>query len=167
MLAGVASSASATRGTTSASPGLGVRLAEMVETVRTTIEVGARQGTSQMRIALSPASLGGLQIHLTETSNGLVARIVAEHSAAATTLQQASDDLRRSLQSGGLTLLRLDIESSDQRGAANADPRSNYGGSGSRQPDDADLDGASPDGVTSPQPLTTAPPAGSLVNVLA
>ena len=139
----------------------------MVETVRTTIEVAARQGIPQMRIALSPASLGGLQIHLTETSNGLVARIVAEHSAAATTLQQASDDLRQSLQSGGLTLLRLDIESSDQRGAANSDLWANSGGSGSRQPDGADPDGASADGSSDPQLPTTAPRAGSLVNVLA
>jgi len=165
MPTGVASSASATRETASASPGSGVRLAQMVETVRTTIEIGARQGTPQMRIALSPASLGGLQIHLTETPNGIVARIVAEHSAAATTLQQGSDDLRRSLQSGGLTLLSLDIESSDQRGAASSDP--NIGGSGSRQSDDAEPDVASADGVTDLQPLTTAPPAGSLVNVLA
>jgi flagellar hook-length control protein FliK len=167
MLAAVGSSASATLGTTSAAPGSGVRLAQMVETVRTIIEIGARQGTGQMRIALSPASLGGLQIHLTETPNGLVARIVAEHSAAATTLQQASDDLRRSLESGGLTLLRLDIESSDQHGAANSDLWANSGGSRSRQPDGPDRDDASADPSADAQPLTTAPPAGSLVNVLA
>jgi flagellar hook-length control protein FliK len=138
----------------------------MVDTVRTTIENGARQGISQARIALSPASLGGLQIHLTQTSDGLVARIVAEHSDAARTLQQGSDDLRRSLQAGGVTLVGLDIESSDERGAASSDPRANPDESGSRQPGGADQDVESADGPTDSHLLTTAP-AGSLVNVLA
>jgi flagellar hook-length control protein FliK len=138
----------------------------MVDAVRTTIENGARQGVSQTRITLSPASLGGLQIHLTNTPNGLVARIVAEHSDAARTLLQGSDDLRRSLQAGGVTLVRLDIESSDQRGAASSDPRANPDGSGSRQPGGADRDVESADGATDSHLLTNAP-AGSLVDVLA
>jgi flagellar hook-length control protein FliK len=139
----------------------------MVETVSTTIENGARQGISQARISLSPASLGGLQIHLTQTADGLVARIVADHSGAAATLRQGSDDLRRSLQAGGLKLVRLDIESSEQRGAASSDPRADSGGSGSRQSRGADPDVESADGVTNPQVQTIARPAGSLVNVLA
>ena len=98
----------------------GVGLSEAVETVKTTIELGSRQGFSQAKIQLAPASLGQITIHLQKTSDGIVAKVVADHSAAAQTMQQGGDDLRRSLQNSGLHLLRLDIETrGDQRGSAN------------------------------------------------
>jgi flagellar hook-length control protein FliK len=109
----------------------GVRLEQAAETVRTTIAMAARQGSSSARIQLSPASLGGLQIHLQRTADGLVARVIAEHPEAAQTLAQNGDDLRRSLQQSGMTLLRLDIESSDRRDAS-AQPQPGAGGSASR-----------------------------------
>ena len=97
----------------------GVGLSEAVETVKTTIELGARQGFSQAKIQLAPANLGQITIHLQKTSDGIVAKVVADHSAAAQTMQQGGDDLRRSLQNSGLHLLRLDIETrGDQRGSA-------------------------------------------------
>jgi hypothetical protein len=66
-----------------------------------------------------------------------------------------------------LTLVRLDIESSGQHGAASSDPRANPDGSGSRQPGGAERDVESADGVTDSQLLNTAASAGSLVDVLA
>ena len=64
-----------------------------------------------------------MQIHLQHTADGIVARVIADHAAAAQTLAQNGDDLRRSLQSHGVTLLRLDIESSDDRATAGAEDR--------------------------------------------
>jgi flagellar hook-length control protein FliK len=128
--------------TTAAPTSYGVRLEQAAETVRTTIAMAARQGSSSARIQLSPASLGGLQIHLQRTADGLVARVIAEHPEAAQTLAQNGDDLRRSLQQSGITLLRLDIGSSDQRDAP-AEQQPGAGGSASRSgtgTDDATLD---------------------------
>jgi flagellar hook-length control protein FliK len=140
----------------------GIGLSEAVETVATTIELGSRQGFSQAKIQLAPATLGQITIHLQKTSDGIVAKVVADHSAAAQTMQQGGDDLRRSLQNSGLHLLRLDIETrGDQRGSANAGqnaPSSDRRGEG--QESAAGDDGAS-------RPTTLVLPNGALVNVLA
>ena len=83
--------------------------------------MAARQGVTQARIQLSPESLGGIRIQLSQSSDGLIARVVAEHGAAAQTLQQGAAELRRSLESSGVPLLRLDIETSGQRGGGAPD----------------------------------------------
>ena len=141
----------------------GIGLNEAVETVQTTIELGARQGFSSAKIQLAPATLGQITIHLQKTSDGIVARVVAEHSAAAQTMQQGGDDLRRSLQNSGLHLLRLDIETrGDQRGSAGNSAHTSESGRTAGNTDAADTadDGAS-------QPTTIVLPNGALVNVLA
>ncbi len=139
----------------------GVGLSEAVETVKTTIELGARQGFSQAKIQLAPANLGQITIHLQKTSDGIVAKVVADHSAAAQTMQQGGDDLRRSLQNSGLHLLRLDIETrGDQRGSANGGAQTSQSDRTAGENDTAADDGAS-------QPTTIVLPNGALVNVLA
>jgi flagellar hook-length control protein FliK len=141
----------------------GVGLSEAVETVKTTIELGARQGFSSAKIQLAPATLGQITIHLQKTSDGIVAKVVADHSAAAQTMQQGGDDLRRSLQNSGLHLLRLDIETrGDQRGSANSSADTSES---NRSAGGNDTDGAGDDGAS--QPTTIVLPNGALVNVLA
>jgi flagellar hook-length control protein FliK len=153
---------------TAAPASYGVRLEQAAETVRTTIAMAARQGSSSARIQLSPASLGGLQIHLQRTVDGLVARVIAEHPEAAQTLAQNGDDLRRSLQQSGMTLLRLDIESSDRRDpSAHQDPGAGGAGTGPRVgvDDDLTLDGVTDS--TSTQISAHDLSNSALVNVLA
>ncbi len=147
----------------------GVRLAQAAETVRTTIAMAARQGSSSARIQLSPASLGGLQIHLQRTADGIVARVIADHPEAAQTLAQHGDELRRSLAQAGTTLLALDIESSDRRDtAARQQPgagESSARGSGPAGEDDGTVDGVTEavSTVTSTHDLSDT----ALINVLA
>jgi flagellar hook-length control protein FliK len=86
--------------------------------VQRAIELAARQGVNQARIELSPASLGTVRIHLQRTDDGVVARVVAGHEAAQS-FHQNSDDLRRALQSHGVNLLRLHIETSGRGNAQN------------------------------------------------
>ncbi|HET8977541.1 MAG TPA: flagellar hook-length control protein FliK [Solirubrobacteraceae bacterium] len=93
----------------------GVRLAEAAAKVTETVTLAAQNSISQARIELSPESLGTIQIHLQQTPDGLIARVVAAHPEAAQMLSQHGDDLRRSLQQNGALLLRLDIESSNER----------------------------------------------------
>jgi flagellar hook-length control protein FliK len=140
----------------------GVGLSEAVETVKTTIELGARQGFSTAKIQLAPANLGQITIHLQKTSDGIIAKVVADHSAAAQTMQQGGDDLRRSLQNSGLHLLRLDIETrGDQRGSADGGTQTSQS---DRTAGDSDT-AAGDDGAS--QPTTIVLPNGALVNVLA
>jgi flagellar hook-length control protein FliK len=150
-------------------PHAGVGLDHAVETVRMTIELGARQGYSQARIQLSPPELGDIRIQLHQTSEGLVARVVAEHASAAQALQHSGAELRRSLESAGVSLLRLDIESSDQQGQTARDS-----GTPTRAGNGAARDGAagdeqleSADDEPGTTKLTVSLPTGAVVDVLA
>jgi len=103
------------------SPGLAtqtvarVPMQEVIDAIRATIEIAARQGSAQARIALQPEELGHISIHLSQTSEGLLARVTADTPAAAQALAGARSELHQSLSSLGATLLRLDIGSSDAR----------------------------------------------------
>jgi flagellar hook-length control protein FliK len=94
-----------------------VDLQDAVDAVRANVTMAVRQGAAEARIALSPASLGTIRISLSQTSDGLVARVVADHPEAARTLLESSGELRSSLQASGLNLVRLDISSSGQQGS--------------------------------------------------
>lgn len=148
-----------------ATPGVGLEHA--VETVRLALRAAADRGVSHARISLTPRELGTIEVHLRQTADGLVARVVAQHAAAAQLLQDSGADLRRQLEQSGLTLLRLDI------GASNDDAHRRgeraFAAAASRQsaPDADDpltpLDGATETTATA----TLALPNGALVDVLA
>jgi flagellar hook-length control protein FliK len=118
-----------------------------------------RQGVSQARIELSPASLGTIKIHLQRTAEGVIARVIAGHEAAQS-FQQGADDLRRSLADHGVELLRLQIETST-RDAGSDQPATASARTSSTPATTSDTD-PEPD-VT---PTNTANP-GALVDVLA
>jgi flagellar hook-length control protein FliK len=149
-----------------------VGLEHAVETVRLALRHGAERGVTHARISLTPRELGSIEVHLRQTADGLVARVVAEHASAAQQLQQAGAELRRQLESQGLTLLRLDIgasgdERADRRGSA-FDSAAAFGerDGGGRG---ADADPLAPlDGTADADRTTTLQlPNGALVDVLA
>ena len=72
------------------------------------------RGATQARIALQPDELGQISIHLSQTSEGLLARVTADTAAAAQALADGRAELHQSLSSLGVSLLRLDIGSSGQ-----------------------------------------------------
>jgi type III secretion system needle length determinant len=91
--------------------GSGVPMQEMIDAIATTIEVTVRQGIARARIELQPEDLGHISIRLSQTSEGLRARVSADTPAGAQALVQGRSELRQSLSSMGLSLLRLDIGS--------------------------------------------------------
>lgn len=92
----------------------GVQMQDMIESIHATIELATQQGISQARISLQPAELGDIRIHLSQTGDGLLARVTAETPAAAQALAAARGELHQALSSSGATLLRLDIGSFGQ-----------------------------------------------------
>jgi flagellar hook-length control protein FliK len=106
----------------------GVGLQQAIETLHGTIQLAARQGLSQARIALEPEGLGEIRIHLTQTAQGLLARVSAETPIAAQALAAAHAELRQSLSSLGLNLARLHIGRHDQ--SATQDGGTALGGGG-------------------------------------
>jgi flagellar hook-length control protein FliK len=141
-----------------------VPLTRLVDTVQMTLQTQAATGTSTVRIHLSPPELGEVRVTLQQTSAGVIARVVADHTSAAQTLQQSAGDLRRALEGSGVTLLDLDIGASDgQSAATGSEGRQDQSESGDPAPTDTGGEAAVTDEAT--QTLTLA--SGSVVNVLA
>jgi flagellar hook-length control protein FliK len=146
----------------------GVPMQEMIDSIGATIELAARQGIAKARIELQPEELGHISIRLSQTSEGLRARVTADTPAGAQALNQGRSELRQSLSSLGLSLLQLDIGSSGQpqtgeedgRFATNADGSSAGGATGTAEESEAL---AEPRDNTRP----AGTPLGEIVDVLA
>ncbi len=92
-------------------------LAALADTTHSLIRMAARDGHARALITLRPAELGQVEIRLSFHDGRLTADVVAESRQAADVLLQASGDLRRSLESQGLTIHALDVrDGSTQRG---------------------------------------------------
>jgi flagellar hook-length control protein FliK len=144
-----------------------VPLARAAEAVEHVLRLASARGVTHARIALRPAELGSVDVHLRSTAEGLVARVVAHSAESVQTLQQAAGDLRRSLEEHGLTLLNLDIEQAGQQGAgrAGSDAGELAGGNGKGSGSGDSGDSADTDETTTQTTLRL--PSGVLVDVLA
>jgi type III secretion system needle length determinant len=148
--------------------GSGVDLQQMIDAVKATIQLAARQGVTQARIALQPQELGDIRIHLSQTANGLLARVTADTPAAAQALAGGRSELHQSLSSLGVSLLRLDIGSSAQSEAG--ERREDFtGGSDGSHASTAPEDGGDPETVEAATGTgrLAAIAGGGLVDVLA
>jgi flagellar hook-length control protein FliK len=161
----------------------GVSLQQAIETLHGTIQLAARQGLAQARIALEPEGLGEIRIHLTQTAQGLLARVTAETPAAAQALAAAHAELRQSLSSLGLDLARLSVGRHGHAAAQDGGTALGGGGrDGSAGSGEASSRGArsgqttATEAPTTPAPdseaqedaqLAPAPTRGTLVDVLA
>ncbi len=167
-----------------AAAGYGVGLQEAIESLHGTIQLAARQGLAQARISLQPEELGEIRINLTQTAQGLLARVTAESPAAAQALAAAHAQLRQSLSSLGINLTRLEIghhDPSAQSGGAGTKGNGGHNdaarGEGSSEgrpnrPDRAPAIAAPTDPETAsplaagPAISTSAPLTGALIDVL-
>jgi flagellar hook-length control protein FliK len=147
-------------------PATPVPLSRAAETVEHVLRLGSDRGVTHARIALRPAELGSIDVHLRQTSQGLVAKVVAHEAVAVQTLQQAAGDLRRSLEQQGLTLLNLDIGQSGERSAGRSGADTGGLAGGRREwtgAEDTALDGLESTSTETSLRL----PNGVLVDVLA
>jgi flagellar hook-length control protein FliK len=149
-------------------PSAAVPLQQAVETVRLTLGAAAQRGVTRARIALRPEELGGVEVHLKHTAEGLSARVVAEAPEAARLLSQAAGELRRTLEQQGLNVVRIDVAT-----AGDDAPGTGAGAAGNEQRDGRRHTGGRPGGIAgSDTDQTTAErtielPNGALVDVLA
>jgi flagellar hook-length control protein FliK len=126
------------------------------ERIEALVRLATRQGAAEARMELHPQELGSVVVKLRVTSDGLQATFTASNPAAVPQLQQAGDDLRRSLEAKGLTLATLDVRA--QSGDA-GDRRGQHRGSAQRRAARALALAAEE------QPVFTSIPAGELVDV--
>jgi flagellar hook-length control protein FliK len=141
-----------------------VPLGRAAEAVENVIRLASARGVTHARIALRPAELGSVDVHLRSTAEGIVARVVAHSAETVQTLQHAAGDLRRSLEEQGLQLLSLDIAHSDERFAGRSGSDAGEPAGGHREAD-APAGSAIDDSPT--ETTTLRLPNGVLVDVLA
>jgi flagellar hook-length control protein FliK len=138
-----------------------VPLARAAEAVEHVLRLASSRGVTHARIALNPADLGAVDVHIRSTAEGLVARVVAHSAEAVQTLQHAAGDLRRSLEEQGLNVLNLDISQPGESGAGRAGSESN-----GRNTHDGETTTEADESATT-ETKTLRLPSGVLVDVLA
>jgi flagellar hook-length control protein FliK len=79
------------------------------ESVGQMIQLAADRGITHAKLNLKPVELGGIEVRLKTTPEGVTAQLVADSPAAAKLLNQAADDLRRGLAERDVNLLSLDV----------------------------------------------------------
>jgi hypothetical protein len=133
------------------------------------IHVARRDGIDHARINLRPVELGGIEIRLQHSAAGVAAQVIAESPEAARLLDQAAGDLRRALERQDVTLLSLDVSTSDdRRSAGSAGSGFDLAGGRDGRPDGGGRsgDGAEPEAEAAVT-ATVQLPDGLLVDVLA
>jgi hypothetical protein len=73
------------------------------------IRLAQERDVTHATLNLRPVELGGIEIRLQSSAAGVTAQVIADSPEAARLLQQAADDLRRSLERQDVTLLSLDV----------------------------------------------------------
>ncbi|MFL6113027.1 MAG: flagellar hook-length control protein FliK, partial [Catenulispora sp.] len=93
-----------------------VPMSRVPETTATMIHIAAERGVTHARLNLKPVELGGIEVRLRTTPQGIEAKLVADSPEAAKMLHTAADDLRRDLAARDVNLLSLDVSTqSDQQ----------------------------------------------------
>jgi flagellar hook-length control protein FliK len=125
---------------------------------------------SRARLNIRPAELGGIEIRLQSSAAGVAAQVVADSPEAARLLQQAADDLRRSLERQDVTLLSLDVSTAgdDRAGGSAGAGRDGFGDRHEHRVGLLGTDPADADSAEEPAVVETVTlPGGHHVDVLA
>jgi flagellar hook-length control protein FliK len=80
------------------------------------IQMAAERGVTHARLNLKPVELGGIEVRLRTSPQGVHALLVADSPEAARMLSSAGEDLRKSLEDRDVTLLSLDVSTSGDQG---------------------------------------------------
>jgi hypothetical protein len=148
-----------------------VPMGRVVENTAALLQVAANRGVTHARLNLKPVELGGIEVRLQSTPEGISAQLVADSPEAAKMLSQAGDDLRKQLADQNVNLLSLDVSTSgDQQqnpahfGADAGADNGFRGGSSRLRP--VGLAGEDT-GAPAPAESTLLLPTGVIVDVLA
>jgi flagellar hook-length control protein FliK len=91
-----------------------VPLSRAIATTGVMVHMMTDKGVNHARLNLKPAELGGIEVRLRSTSDGIHALLVADSPEAARMLASAGDDLKRQLEDKNVNLLSLDVSTSSQ-----------------------------------------------------
>ncbi|HEU4657631.1 MAG TPA: flagellar hook-length control protein FliK [Capillimicrobium sp.] len=86
-----------------------VPAAHAPEALRDLIELARTRDAHHARLVLHPNDLGGVEVHLRQTADGVEATVQVDHPEALAVLQRGLGDLQRSLEARGVTLTSVDL----------------------------------------------------------
>ena len=131
------------------------------------IQIAAERGVTHARLNLKPVELGGIEVRLRTTPQGITAQLVADSPEAAKLLTQAADDLRRDLEARDVNLLSLDVstqqrqQQDQQAGSSPTTSASDYSPGGAPAVRGPQSDPGSRKPLPLPKPLLSSPTACS------
>jgi flagellar hook-length control protein FliK len=99
-------------------------MSRVPETTATMIHIAAERGVTHARLNLKPVELGGIEVRLRTTPQGIEAKLVADSPEAAKLLQTAAADLRRDLEARDVNLLSLDVSTQSEQ---QSNPQAQFG----------------------------------------
>ena len=113
-------------GSAPATPGAPLGAPNPASAVETTIRLAHAQGFSRARLSLKPAELGGVEVVLHRSSEGVSAALVADTPEAARLLEAGGEDLRRRLAAHGVELgaFSVSVAAEDASPGGEGAPRS-------------------------------------------
>jgi flagellar hook-length control protein FliK len=91
-----------------------VNVGEAVEGLRDLLQLANSRGAAHARMVLHPAELGGVEVRLRQSSQGLQATVTAEHPDALASLARGGADLKRDLEARGVTVASLEFSLAPQ-----------------------------------------------------
>jgi flagellar hook-length control protein FliK len=128
------------------------------ERVEALVRLATRHGAAEARMELHPQELGSVVVKLRVTSDGLQATFTASNPDAVSQLQQAGEDLRRTLEAKGVTLASLEVRAQSEEARDRREQRP-WGRTKDRRAAEPIDD--------EPLTVTTSIPVGELVDVQA
>jgi flagellar hook-length control protein FliK len=104
-----------------------VQLHELPGALGATIRLATRNGETEARLTLDPGDLGQVQIRLRYGAGGLTAELTAETAQAMQALRETAGELRRALESQGITIAGLDVSTAGSGRSSQGDPEARHG----------------------------------------
>jgi flagellar hook-length control protein FliK len=149
-----------------------VPLAHAPEAVHDLIALARSRDATHARLVLHPADLGGVEVRLRHDGQGLHASVHVEHPEALAALDRGLGDLRRALESRGVTVATLDLSlAGGRQDGSGGWAASGDGGFGRPAPHarrgTPGPDGLDPDPLSTPSATAARPSAGAIVDVMA
>jgi flagellar hook-length control protein FliK len=139
---------------------------DIADVTGATMRVAVRAGQPVARITLHPENLGDVQVTMRYHQDGVSAVVTTSNHAAAQELMQAGADLRRSLESQGVTVHGLDVHLSGDSRGENANGERAADMARAMGPNDGGSDAAADEAEITIQP-SQLPLSGSQVDVFA
>jgi len=92
------------------------------------VQLSRAGGAANARLILHPEQLGGVEVQLRHTADGLEAVVRADHPEALVALERGATELRRALEDRGVTLNSLDFGLTGEQHERRSEQRAASGG---------------------------------------